>query len=80
LNVRVISMRILILIAIGLLLYIIINNLLGKKQSEKSTPITEQMVKCEHCGLHILQHEAIEKEHHFYCSQEHVEADRQSKK
>ncbi|HHA19236.1 MAG: hypothetical protein DRQ39_01805 [Gammaproteobacteria bacterium] len=72
-------MRILVLIAIGLLLYVIISNLLRKNRP--ATPpksITEKMVKCEHCGLHILQQEAIQSEDHFYCSQEHLEAHRRS--
>ncbi len=73
-------MRILILIAIALFLYIIINNQLRKLKSTRPKTITEQMVQCEHCGLHILQNEAIEKDHHFFCSEEHVEANRHSDK
>ena len=67
-------MRILVLIAIGLLLYVIISNLLRKNRTIPPKAITEKMVKCEHCGLHILQQEAIQSEDHFYCSQEHLEA------
>lgn len=74
-------MRILVLIAIGLLLYIIISNHLRKLDKAKADASkTEQLVQCEHCGLHILQNEAVEHESHFYCSQEHVEADSQAKK
>lgn len=64
-------MRILVLIAIGLLLYVIIGNLLRKNR--KSAPlISEHMVKCKYCNLHILEQEAIKSGKHYYCSQEHL--------
>lgn len=68
-------MRILLLIAIGLLLYVIVGNLL--RRSKTSTPKTtsEKMVKCKQCGLHIIEQEAIKENAHFYCSREHLEAD-----
>jgi|GEM_PF-1467674 len=69
-------MRILVLIAIALLLYVIISNLL--KRSRPSSPphaITEKMVKCKQCGLHILEQEAIRNGDSYYCSHEHLEAD-----
>lgn len=72
-------MRILVLLAIGLLLYVIISNLLRKSRPSSKLPITEKMVKCEHCGLHILEQEAIHSDNQYYCSQEHVEADHQDK-
>ncbi|HHA18490.1 MAG TPA: hypothetical protein ENK70_02155 [Methylophaga sp.] len=71
-------MRILVLIAIGLLLYVIISNFLRKNRKLPPKSITEQMVKCEQCGLHILEQEAIQSDNHFYCSQEHLEAHRRS--
>tara|TARA_R110001606_G_scaffold361754_7_gene515185 strand:+ start:81815 stop:82036 length:222 start_codon:yes stop_codon:yes gene_type:complete len=72
-------MRILVLIAIGLLLYVIIGNML--RRSRRSTPssssntTTEKMVKCKQCGLHILEQEAIRNGENYYCSHEHLEAD-----
>jgi len=70
-------MRILVLIAIGLLLYIIISNYLRRQKVMKSqdTPSAEKMVKCKYCGLHILEQEALTANNNFYCSQEHLEAD-----
>ncbi len=69
-------MRILVLIAIGLLLYVIIGNLLRRsKSSSTSEMTTEKMVKCKHCGLHILEQEAVRKGDNLYCSTEHLEAD-----
>lgn len=71
------KMRILILIAIGLLLYVIIGNLWRRSRSQPSPPkaATEKMVKCKQCGLHILEQEAIRQADNYYCSHEHLEAD-----
>lgn len=71
-------MRILVLIAIGLLLYIIASRLwrASRNQSQPSPPnLVEKMVKCKQCGLHILEEEAIQKGGNSYCSIEHLEAD-----
>lgn len=65
-------MRILVLIAIGLLLYIIISNLLRKNRTTP-TVITEKMVKCCHCGIHIPRKEAVHSKDEFYCSQAHLD-------
>lgn len=74
-------MRILVLLAIGLLLYIIISNLLrqSRNQSSTTTGKSERMVRCEHCGLHIVEHEALEDNRQFFCSSEHLEAHRHSR-
>jgi uncharacterized protein len=69
-------MRILILLAIALLLYIIISNLVKKMRAEERAKAvtSEQMVRCEHCGLHILEQEALKEGREYFCSQEHIEA------
>ncbi len=70
-------MRILLLIAIGLLLYIILNNLLRRhRPTQPMSGKAEKMVQCRHCGLHILEQEAIRDGEYFYCSQEHQHADK----
>jgi uncharacterized protein len=74
-------MRILILIAIALLLYLVIASFLRKQkrqQSELDSP-AEKMVTCQHCGLHILEEEAVQAANKFYCSASHLEADQQEK-
>ncbi len=70
-------MRILVLIAIGLLLYFIISNHLRRKRvsSRRDEPKTEKMVRCQHCGIHVLEKESYRRGDHFYCSQSHLEAD-----
>ena len=36
----------------------------------------EAMVSCSHCGLHLPQSEALQKDGRHYCSQAHIEADK----
>ena len=72
-------MRILVLIAIGLLLYVVINNLLRKKRPSTAIENSEKMVQCKHCGLHILEQEAVQMADNYYCSTEHLDSDRQAK-
>lgn len=76
-------MRILVLLAIGLLLYIIIGNLIRQNRNSSSNSSasgkSERMVRCEHCGLHIIESEAVEDNRQYFCSNEHVEAHRQSR-
>ncbi|OUR71380.1 hypothetical protein A9Q78_10010 [Methylophaga sp. 41_12_T18] len=65
-------MRILILIAIGLLLYIIIGNLFRKKKS-LSILASEKMVKCRQCGVHVTEKEAVQSGTNYFCSHEHLD-------
>lgn len=67
-------MRILILLAIGLLLYLIFTNLFRQIKNEKQIEKAEKMVRCEQCGLHLLEQEAIQKDKHYFCTTEHLEA------
>ena len=65
-------MRILVLIAIALLLYIIISNLL-RKSKKTPTIASEKMVKCKQCGIHIPEKESLRSGNDFYCSQDHLD-------
>ena len=72
-------MRILILIAIALLLVILFKPLLRRnkdKPTMEDTKQAEKMVKCQYCGVHILEKEAIRAKGHDYCSAEHMNADK----
>jgi uncharacterized protein len=37
------------------------------------------MVRCEHCGLHIVEKEALEDNRQYFCSVDHLEEHRQSR-
>ena len=76
-------MRILLLIAIGLMVYMIIKRLMndrtgnGLNKSAESQESSD-LVKCQHCGVHILQPEAIQSAvnpRHYYCCVEHKNMD-----
>jgi len=67
-------MRILILIAIGLLLYVIIGSLLRRNKPTNVDKITGKMVQCKHCKLHILEDEALRAGSDFFCSKEHLDS------
>ncbi|MFO8023857.1 PP0621 family protein [Thiohalophilus sp.] len=41
----------------------------SKKQSAR--PI-ENMVRCEQCGTHVPEKEALEQDGHYYCSRAHL--------
>jgi len=69
-------MRILVLIAIGLLLYVIIGNLLRRNRTPSTTISAEKMVQCKHCKLHILEDEALRSGDDFFCSKEHLESEK----
>jgi uncharacterized protein len=70
-------MRILVLIAIGLLLYIIVGSILRKnKQSPLSNGSAEKMVSCDYCGLHIAEKEAVSLDNKYYCSEDHRDAEK----
>ncbi len=74
-------MRILLLIAIALMLYIIIKRLLTayKAPTEKSgePSMTADLVQCQYCHLHILAQEAIQSTENaaYYCCIEHQQLD-----
>jgi uncharacterized protein len=44
------------------------------EERAKAVTSSEQMVRCEHCGLHILEQEALKEGRDYFCSQEHIEA------
>jgi len=45
-----------------------------QKSKQQSRPI-ENMVRCEQCGTHVPEKEAIERHGHYYCSRAHLPRD-----
>nr|MBA2483461.1 hypothetical protein [Nitrosomonas sp.] len=39
--------------------------------TEENIPAEADMVKCDHCGLHILRNEAVTDGDKYFCSDEH---------
>ena len=70
-------MNLIRIIVIALIIYLVIQifkRWAANKNSRASSSRQEkEMVRCHVCQLHIPADEALEKEGHFYCSQEHLE-------
>ena len=66
--------RLLILIAIIWLLVIVVRRLLASGQhvaEKRQARLAENMVRCELCGLHVPEKEAVRRGTHLYCSESH---------
>jgi uncharacterized protein len=67
-------MRILILLAIGLMLYIIISRFMNVSRPQDNgseNDLTTELVKCQYCGVHILMEEAVQSTDdlaNYYCT------------
>jgi len=65
------------LIAIAFIIWLVIyiaRQLLqkhGQSPGKKPAMKIGTMVRCEHCGLHIPENEAINENGHYYCCEEH---------
>lgn len=63
-------------IVIALIIYLVIQifkRWAATKNSTSSSQQEKEMVRCHICHLHIPADEALEKEGLFFCSQEHLE-------
>ena len=65
------------LIIISLIIWLVIRlvknflNQTSKPTSKSSDNKLDNMVRCDHCGLHIPELEAIQDRDKFFCSAEH---------
>jgi len=70
-------MNLIRLIVIALIIYLvarILKRWAASKNSPTSNKLQEtKMVRCEVCQLHIPEDDALQKNGHFYCSQEHLD-------
>jgi uncharacterized protein len=71
-------LRLLLLIALGILIYRMWRNWRARKAAAASVPRNEgKMLACEHCGLYFPEQDAIREGTHIYCSDAHRRAHRQ---
>jgi uncharacterized protein len=72
-------MRILFLIAAIVLVFMIVRSFLrkspGRVRSEKRPLSSSKMVRCDYCGLHVPEDEALLTDGRHYCSAEHRKLD-----
>ena len=71
------------LIIISLIIWLVIRlvknflNQTSKPTSKSSDNKLDNMVRCDHCGLHIPEHEAFQEHDKFFCSAEHRQLGKQ---
>lgn len=65
--------RILLLLAIGVIAYLLLRRWLARKTSPTQPPAYAPMVNCVSCGLHLPRDTAIERDGRYYCSREHAD-------
>ncbi|MCW9023711.1 MAG: PP0621 family protein [Gammaproteobacteria bacterium] len=65
--------RLIIILVIAWLVYSLTRRWLATLQNKSETKKEhiESMTRCDHCGLHIPQNEAIQSQGKTYCSDEH---------
>ena len=71
-------MKFLILLVLGLLLVYWILRAYRRRMERPSTPPVapggEDMVRCDHCGVHLPRSESITTQGRFYCTPDHQRA------
>lgn len=68
--------RLLMLLVIVAVIYLLIRSFRKKADVEQDETVTEDMVRCAHCGVHLPRSESIQADGKFYCSTEHRDASR----
>jgi uncharacterized protein len=62
----------LLLLVVGVWLVLTILKRYQKNMSDQQKPkVSEDMVKCAHCGVHLPKSESIFINQRYYCCQEH---------
>ena len=72
--------RLILLIAAIVVLVLLVKRILAASRDDEGDRQRrikkgEDMVRCDHCGLHVPQHEAIRAGGKVYCSEEHRRLD-----
>jgi uncharacterized protein len=65
---------IIILLGLWLVLQIIKRALASRENNVSRQPSIASMVACVHCGLHLPESEAIQKDGKHFCCEEHLKA------
>ncbi|HCI12657.1 MAG: hypothetical protein A2063_08500 [Gallionellales bacterium GWA2_60_142] len=68
--------RLLLLVVIAAVVYLLIRSYRRKSEAADKEVVTEDMVRCAHCGVHLPRSESIKAGDKFYCSAEHRDAAR----
>jgi len=65
-----------ILVAVALIVYAVRRLWRSSRPEDKRADSVAHMVQCAHCGVYIPESEALSHAGRFYCSQTHLENDR----
>lgn len=67
--------RLLLLIAIAVVIFLLVRSYRknAPRQDENKT-VTDDMVRCAHCGVHLPKGESVQADGHFFCNTEHRDA------
>jgi uncharacterized protein len=68
--------RLLLLFVIAAVVYLLIRSYRRKSEAAETEAVTEDMVRCAHCGVHLPRSESIRAGDKFYCCAEHRDAER----
>jgi len=63
--------RLLLLIAVGILIYLLFKALRKRPVQPPADASPEDMVRCAQCGVHLPKSESVLSDGQFYCSQAH---------
>lgn len=63
--------RLLLLIAVGILIYLLFKALRKRPLQPPADSSPEDMVRCAQCGVHLPKSESVLSGGQFYCSQAH---------
>jgi uncharacterized protein len=67
--------RLFLLIAIAIVIYLLIKSYRkNASQQDQDKTVTEDMVRCTHCGVHLPKGESILTGGNFFCCAEHRDA------
>lgn len=65
--------RLLMLAAIVALVYLLIKSW-RRNAVQQNKAVTEDMVRCAHCGVHLPRSESIQSQDKLFCSTKHRDA------
>ncbi|MDX8386003.1 MAG: PP0621 family protein [Gallionella sp.] len=71
--------RLLLVVAIVAVVYLLVRSYRKNSASmseDADGAITEDMVRCTHCGVHLPKSESLSSGENYYCSKAHLDAHR----
>jgi uncharacterized protein len=64
--------RLLLLMTAAAAVYLLLKSFRAPLSKNAAETPAENMVRCEQCGVHLPEKEALKSAGHFYCSEAHL--------